>query len=372
MLSGNIVLPEYQRLFVWNKNQVIKLIESFEKDLFVPPVTIGFHDDGNNQKHSNLIIDGQQRLTSILLAFLGLFPNTSKFKTKNGKDVFVSGDNDDLFEESEDYQDMLEWRFPALLKFGSSKQEIIEKIDFDSYEKMDISRLPVCFFDCHYLGFSFLVPDISSTGGRQKSLYFSSVFRDINCQGIGLTPQESREALYYFNESSASIFKPAFAAKITIQRVKMDFVRYLSLLSDYAKHQSASTVAHGFKRKMEDYYADFILFVSNGLQSQTFEKLPNDIISRLNSVNELVTSLSLETEFDTIIRMDLFYFGLLYYLIFSDKKPNGDHQSLKDDIENAYKQIRNYEFGHVRNPSAFVYLRGRITKSIDIYTKYVC
>lgn len=65
ILKKNIVLPEYQRYFVWDENRVKTLIETFNKNQFVPPITIGAYTKGNTVQ--NLIIDGQQRLTSLLL-----------------------------------------------------------------------------------------------------------------------------------------------------------------------------------------------------------------------------------------------------------------------------------------------------------------
>ncbi|MEE3411488.1 MAG: restriction endonuclease subunit S [Treponema sp.] len=36
LLTGNIILPKYQRSFVWGKQNVIKLIESITDDHFIP------------------------------------------------------------------------------------------------------------------------------------------------------------------------------------------------------------------------------------------------------------------------------------------------------------------------------------------------
>lgn len=44
---------------------------------FVPPVIIGAFKDEDG--YHNYILDGQQRLTSILLAYIGFFPDKSKF-----------------------------------------------------------------------------------------------------------------------------------------------------------------------------------------------------------------------------------------------------------------------------------------------------
>ena len=77
ILKKNIVLPEYQRYFVWDENRVKTLIETFNRNQFVPPITIGAYTKGNTVQ--NLIIDGQQRLTSLLLACLNIFPDKAKY-----------------------------------------------------------------------------------------------------------------------------------------------------------------------------------------------------------------------------------------------------------------------------------------------------
>ncbi len=78
VLKKNIVLPEYQRYFVWKEHKVRTLIETFKNKKFVPPVTIGVYKINGNSV--NLILDGQQRITSILLAYLGLYPDAKKME----------------------------------------------------------------------------------------------------------------------------------------------------------------------------------------------------------------------------------------------------------------------------------------------------
>jgi hypothetical protein len=63
-----ITIPDFQREFVWNIKQSSLLIESFLLGLPVPPVF--FYIDENN---SNLVIDGQQRVLSIIFYFNGYF-----------------------------------------------------------------------------------------------------------------------------------------------------------------------------------------------------------------------------------------------------------------------------------------------------------
>jgi hypothetical protein len=62
--AGDIVIPDYQRKYVWKVEQASKLIESFLLGLPIPQVF--FHVDEDNKL---LVIDGQQRITSIAYFF---------------------------------------------------------------------------------------------------------------------------------------------------------------------------------------------------------------------------------------------------------------------------------------------------------------
>ncbi len=63
-----IEIPEFQREFVWTIKQSSLLIESFLLGLPVPPVF--FYIDDENK---NLVIDGQQRIISVVFFFEGYF-----------------------------------------------------------------------------------------------------------------------------------------------------------------------------------------------------------------------------------------------------------------------------------------------------------
>lgn len=63
-----ITIPEFQREYVWGIKQASLLVESFLLGLPVPPVF--FYIDDENK---NLVIDGQQRITSMAFYFDGFF-----------------------------------------------------------------------------------------------------------------------------------------------------------------------------------------------------------------------------------------------------------------------------------------------------------
>jgi hypothetical protein len=70
--NNDIVIPEFQRNFVWNMDQSSLLIESFLLGLPVPQVF--FYVDQDNK---NLVIDGQQRLLSVVYYLDGHFGSES-------------------------------------------------------------------------------------------------------------------------------------------------------------------------------------------------------------------------------------------------------------------------------------------------------
>ncbi len=62
--NNDIVIPDFQREFVWKIRQSSLLIESFLVGLPVPPIFFYIDDD-----NKSLVIDGQQRLLSIIYFF---------------------------------------------------------------------------------------------------------------------------------------------------------------------------------------------------------------------------------------------------------------------------------------------------------------
>ena len=96
LLKSNLELPPYQRNFVWKKEQVKEFIKGVKDGSFIPPVTIGVCniEAGNH----NLILDGQQRLSSILLAYYGVYPKENAFQ-RNVNELIMA---DDVAEEDDE------------------------------------------------------------------------------------------------------------------------------------------------------------------------------------------------------------------------------------------------------------------------------
>lgn len=377
MLKKSIILPEYQRYFVWDENKVNTLLETFKKDEFVPPVTIGAYTKGTSVQ--NLIIDGQQRLTSLLLACLGIFPDKDKFSRV--MDGFANENDDIINPEEAGFDNILEWRFSTLTDKGNTLDEISQNLKEGNYKKLG-HRLTEEFLKTHYLGFCYLVPE-NSTNNSQKKFY-SSVFRNINIQGEPLHPMESRQSLYFLDDKLVGFFEPAFAKDVKLDAKKyggvgrMDFVRYMSLLTHFYTTQRLSSVAYGFRFKMERYYEEYIYSVVGENPSEKFGDFENlfprgKYTAEINSLTHYIEILNLKKVYSSIINMDMFFMGLIYNVVIRKRElaiNDNNIESLKENIRSKIGEYKSDPY-HSRNPAALKYLRMRMEASINIYNNYI-
>ena len=367
ILKKNIILPDYQRYFVWDKNKLKELINAIAENQFVPPVTIGiFNQEGNKV---NLILDGQQRLTSILLTYLGIFPDKNTFKNRRAKEELSVNEDDQEIDESL-FDDVLEWNFNKLTEKGHDKEEILNKIKLrGNYKPLDIN-VGKEFFDEHFLGFSYLVPQTDDDKKQQK--YYSKVFRNINIQGVSLLPQESREALYYLDKDLVKYFKPEFQNKILINEVRIDFVRYLALLAQYENDKSVDNLAKKFARNMEGYYEKYIYSCINNEEGNGFSiNNLKDYEYSFEKLKKALEKLKTYHDFKSIIIVDIILFGLIYFIVFEKKDINFYEESnLIERLKEKMGKIMQNEY-HRRSPGALKYLRYRIKCSIEVYKEFV-
>lgn len=371
ILRKEIILPPYQRAFVWTKEDVQDLIDSLKNGLFVPPITIGNY--GNSE---NYILDGQQRLSAILIAYLGLFPNKEKFRFSHQEYQTTANENDDLKDDNEDTMP-LEWQFTYFIQegLGLDRDSILDKIDKDKYIelKTDVTE-DDNFWRNSYIGFSLIIP-ISSDPAEQQTLY-SSIFRNINIEGHSLSHIESRKSLYFLRENFDQWFLPKFIHKITINNAPIDFVRYLSLVSQYKKKGNSEYLAQTYKTRMEKYYESYILTeIDNGKGENSKDESMFSCL--LNSENNKTRYQELENcleredfqKFPSIIDADVYLFGLIYYTI-AENKVIDISESLFDELKKINNDFKK-DSSHTKSPAAFKHLRARVRESISIYGKYL-
>lgn len=392
VVRGNIVLPEYQRHFVWNQKDLKRLIKSLNEGQFVQPVTIGLYNK-TNEENVNLLLDGQQRISSILLAFLGYFPKKEEFETPE-QDFAI--EDDSALDEADDNQNteikFIKWTIKELCDNRKSLEELRTELSSDSrYEKLDLGlQLEEDFWKKTFIGFSFIVPDLVEESGVQK--FYTHLFRNMNYYGRKLSASESRKSLYYQDYRLTNYFEGKTAQKHDVlcglqvtqdfKPRKIDFIRYLSMLS---QKKIGKTVMVGYSayKSRENYYADYVAYLLELEQEEHEDKFDGFNFSTIfpeNAVNDRYIKLRKGVEqikefisldrhgaFKSWIDADLWLFGLIYHIVFEGKELSLNN-TLKEAIE---QEIALKDEAYQKRSNALGHLRERIDKSIEIYQKYV-
>ncbi len=382
--SGNIVLPEYQRCFVWDRDQVETFVGSLKKGSFIPPVIIGAFQG------QNLIIDGQQRLSTLLLSYLGRMPKPDAFVITDDPTYVDAGEEEGAGDGADVDADVeaIKWTFNLVIENGkkNTKAEILQKIDGEAHDKYEALPADCCldetFLNKNYLGFSYIVPSSGPGNTRDQVKFYSTVFHDINMQGVELQAQESRRSLYYLDSELTKFFEPQVSSFLKVTQkgrtARYDFVRSLAFASQYAKDGDSRAIAKKCRRQeaFEQYYADFINVVINDENSAVFGQFSSlvgeqNIDERMNRMQAYVDALSFKQVFRTIIAADTKLIGLIYHVVIKGKQlDDARYDALTADLDSKIVEYEGDE-GHKRSPNAVTHLRKRINDSIKIYELYL-
>lgn len=402
LLTRNIDLPEYQRSFVWDETDVKRLVDSLKSGQFIMPVTIAHYQNGQDCK--NLILDGQQRLTSILLTCLGYMPIKDKFNEPDG----YLAHGDDSCEDEEIQANTMDWTFKHLL--GKMPQEntlvaIKERLrDDERYRKLDITFEDIDdFYEKAFIGFSFIIPN--STEAKETQRYFSTLFRNMNYLGKKLSQLESRRSLYFMEEDYKNFFDGRLengddvlnGIRIieNMMPKKIDMLKYLAMLSQYTimKNHDIGRVMVGYSAysSRESYYADYVSYILHLEQESRKDKFngfdieqvfPNhEWKERFKEVKVFLdrnkNSLGLDSKYNAFtswIDTDYWLYGLLYYVLFKGKHLVREQELVEEIRKEIGLKRRVKEDGvpteYQRNPNRIGNLRNRIAKSLEIYKRY--
>ena len=201
--SGKIIIPNFQRKYVWNIKDASRFIESLILGLPVPGVF--FCQEKESKKM--LVIDGQQRLKSLQFFYNKIFKDSQVFKLKG-----VQDDLDGL---------------------------TVDDLDSDDRNKLDDSVIHAT------------VIKQDSPDDDDSSIYM--IFERLNTGGMKLAPQEIRACIYHgsFNEMLSELannedWKKIYA--VENQRLKSEelILRFFTL---YERHSEYKKGLKGFLNK---------------------------------------------------------------------------------------------------------------------------
>ena len=294
----------------------------------------------------------------------------------------------------------VKWTFQRILskdhkenEKGKIQKRMVE--DGRYYEFKDLN-LPKNFFDTTFLGFSYIVPESNDKAVIQNS--YTQLFRNINYFGTRLSVMESRRSLYYMKSQYQRYFEGLLeddsdvlcgiklVEKLT--PTKIDFVRYLSTLSQYKIFGYSDKVLRWYSAysTRESFYGDYVSSIVGVEQEDNETKFdgfdfdtvfPGDcwkqrFVILQNAINALKSNLGLNKDnaFTSWIDADYWLFGLIYYLVFEGKTLKSDTRGLVTELTRKIKTKRGDEY-YSKTPNRLGNLRERMKESIDIFKTYV-
>lgn len=231
-----ILIPPFQRRFVWSLSQASRLIESFLLGLPVPSIFL--YKEKRSQKL--LVIDGQQRLKTIFGYFKNIFPDTKK-------PFYLKGVNSKW--ENKSFQDLND-PDKRRLKDSVLRAVIVEQLD------------------------------------PKDNTSIFHIFQRLNTGGTTLKPQEIRNCIYRgkFNDLLNQLNHNKEWRKIiglpTPDKRMRDVELILRFLALYYKYKE-------YKSPMKDFLSGFISDYKNDENKvkefkKIFEKTVSTIASQLN------------------------------------------------------------------------------------------
>ncbi|SEA54908.1 Protein of unknown function DUF262 [Xylanibacter ruminicola] len=373
LLKKDLELPDYQRSFVWSEEQVKGFVKGIQEDGFVPPVTIGVCNIGG--ENHNLILDGQQRLSSLLLAYFKAFPKKDVFP-RGGEDLSLA---DGAAEEEDGEPDVeyINWSLRMFADKGPVEQNVRDYITATQYNHVDYGVTPD-FFETKFIPFSFIIPNAADEAEQHE--FYSTVFRNINILGTPLEPIESRKSLYFLKSELKDFFDPECCRGYKIELVgknqMFDFVRAMALLSQFRKEGRSNRLAQSYKPRMEKYYEEYIYSVVKDSPDSMFAQfstyIPNkDFAPRIVKLQRSLQGLHYDQlHFTSIIDADVYMLGLIYQTVIRGKDIDLTRGAeLKSALQrkiNVYKADQS----HKGSPSLFKHMRSRVEYSITTFNRY--
>ena len=226
------------------------------------------------------------------------------------------------------------------------------------------------------------------------------MFRDINYFGKKLSALESRRSLYYLNADLLPYLEGQTADKKDVlcnmrlvdkmQPIKIDFVRYLSIISQYTITENPNKVLVGYSASStrESFYADYVSYLLGLEQEDREDKFdgfnfdttfPNhcwrERYERLRESVERLRPMFKTAEkktdaFASWIDADYWFFGLIYAIVFAGKTLKDDLTGIDKAINDEITEKKDWDY-YAKTPNRLGNLRDRLGRSIDIIWEYV-
>lgn len=221
----------------------------------------------------------------------------------------------------------------------------------------------------------------------------------MNYLGRKLSPLESRRSLYYLNTEYKNFFDGKLESGEDVlcdirivenmRARKLDFVKYLSTLSQYIGTGDINKVLRGYSAysSRESYYADYVSYIvgleedgrkgkfDNFKIGDTFPHLEwkdrFKIVHTFLEMNKNKMGLDEKNEaFKSWIDADYWLYGLLYCVVFKGLVITKEDDLITAVTNEIIEKKTKIGDDYSKNPNRVGNLRNRILRSINLYEHY--
>ncbi|AWI34096.1 DUF262 domain-containing protein [Helicobacter apodemus] len=353
IFEKEIELPEYQRDFTWNSKNGENLKESLEKGYYIPPVTLAKYND------KIYLLDGQQRLTSIICLYLGVWP-----KDKNKKNIQKE---DEEQEYEKEFSPNFTFKILQDLQLGSVKTLLGDPDEFQKeiFEKSTkyLEKQELKFKDIEniFLPYCLIMPNLKEYKDQRD--FFAETFRRMNTLGQQLSKKELRGTIFWlYKNIKQDIYTDRvknFEEELKKLRVfgnDSDMLGYFAIVCNSKKRagkimENMKEITNKYSRDTEEfrrYVVDFLLCYGKGEYNNIWDK--KDIECIKNNQDRFQDSESYFLDFfrenkknykeRNISYQDVYLFSFILYVYFSKKEISKD--KISELLESARKNMSEY------------------------------
>lgn len=306
--EGSIVVPRFQRGYVWKPNEASRFIESLLLGLPVPSIFLA-KDKVTNEL---IIVDGQQRLKTLMYFYKGEFPDGERFVLKN----------------------------------------VMPKYERIAYDSLPMSQK-------HQLDNTIIHSIIMKDEDNSDAIYH--LFERLNTTGTPLASQEIRAAIYYgelndllFKLSKYENWEYIYGKKDNRLSDQEHILRFLALyfyLYEYKGNmlRFLNEFMMNYRMSVDEQFESIFIETVNFLKESIGEKVFSKTKSRFNSAvydSTMVGTAKLISEGDIDVEKFIEFYSSLKeddaYLNFT-KSSTSNRSSLIGRIEYFIEKYKRYE-----------------------------
>ena len=264
------VIPEYQRKYRWNKEQVEELAASLIRDLPIPPIYTF-----RNEKGQLEILDGQQRVMSLYFYYIGKFFKSDKESVFDYRELDVDA--------SENFELALEAKYEIVpTNFYMRIENKLCDISYSSLpdiirRKIDYNSIPVV--------------EIKVADSERKDATLHKIFTNLNSGGKQLSEQELRNGIYpckfsrmidVFNRTNSAW--RAYMGAISHDGRDAELLYRLCALSYYTVFEGREFHIQNYRYSIKELIDDFAeqAYSFSDAEVYGFEQSLKGFIERLN------------------------------------------------------------------------------------------